>query len=419
MSRRSQQGLNRKKSELVENLHNSYKRHFANSDFKQALIVTKAVQKILANDSVVIDQAICLMRLGRFEEAYRLIKPRGPTTEEQRYSELMSELCGFLGYAAEVRQYGSRALALKDQVVAQETRYAVPAKNPPAFNKNAQNIIAFSLFGDNPRYCEVAIMNCHAAKRHMPAWKCRFYCDVSVPTAVLNRIIRMGGEIHMVSEEDHKEIHPLMWRFLVISDPQVERFLLRDADSLIGLRETKTIEEWVKSDKWFHLIRDYFSHSELLLAGLWGGCGGVIPNIREEIIRYLKRGDYASSHVDQYFLRYRIWPTVKQSVLSHDSQFDFFNNQPLPDVAASDTIQHIGANLSTGAIGGVVKTTSNTVIWTLLSERETVICSYQTPLVQGEWRSQIPDYYKEKIKAGLWHVVVNAQEALKLHENEL
>ena len=75
----------------------------------------------------------------------------------------------------------------------------------------------------------------------------------------------------MASEQDQHALSGLMWRFLVLDDHEVDRFLIRDADSLISKREVAAIEAWQQSDKRFHLMRDYFSHTELLLAGMWGG----------------------------------------------------------------------------------------------------------------------------------------------------
>ena len=81
------------------------------------------------------------------------------------------------------------------------------------------------------------------------------------------------------------------------------------------------VDAWLKSDQWFHLMRDSYSHTELILAGMWGGCTGIFHNIEAHIRDYVATGRYPDNRViDQHYLRYCIWPTLKQSVLVHDSQ---------------------------------------------------------------------------------------------------
>ena len=41
---------------------------------------------------------------------------------------------------------------------------------------------------------------------------------------------------------------------------------------------TRRYRNGCESPYYFHLIRDYFTHTELILAGLWGGCTGVLNN---------------------------------------------------------------------------------------------------------------------------------------------
>jgi hypothetical protein len=92
-----------------------------------------------------------------------------------------------------------------------------------------KNIIAFSLYGDQPRYCETLIKNIETAKSLFPGWCCRVYLDNSVPQHVWQRLQGAGAQLVDMSHE--KGIYPTLWRFLVMDDPTVERFLVRDADS--------------------------------------------------------------------------------------------------------------------------------------------------------------------------------------------
>lgn len=68
------------------------------------------------------------------------------------------------------------------------------------FSPNPQeNIIAFSLFGANPRYCETSILNTKLAQEIYPEWTCRFYVDESVPELVQQRLQANGAQVVHVS----------------------------------------------------------------------------------------------------------------------------------------------------------------------------------------------------------------------------
>ena len=60
------------------------------------------------------------------------------------------------------------------------------------------------------------------------------------------------------------------WRFLPTLDPQVDFFMSRDLDSLIFEREYSAVEEWLKSSKSLHIMRDHPLHKTAILGGMWG-----------------------------------------------------------------------------------------------------------------------------------------------------
>lgn len=391
-------------------LNAEFKRFYGAGMYGKALEIATQMRKLTPDPAVVFNHVACLFWLERYQECHALLRGLTAQADTIKFNELMAEVCNALERFDEARHYGSKALRLKDEAVAAEARHALPAQTPPPFDGRdpSCNIIAYSLFGNSPRYCEVAIMNCLAIARLLPGWRCRFYCDGSVPPSIRQRLTEAGGEVTLLADHQLDGLHPLMWRFLVADDPHVARFLIRDADSLVGEREAAAVDAWLRSDKWFHLIRDWPNHCELLLAGMWGGCTGVISDMRGEIRVFLEKGGYAASHVDQEFLRKRIWPTVRESVLSHDGQFAFFNNEPLPVVegAAYGRYDHIGGNLSPVSIKGERNAPDGTVAtWTLCDEQGRAVCSYESVIAGGRWEAAIPRSYAENIAAGRWSIV--------------
>ena len=203
--------------------------------------------------------------------------------------------------------------------------------DPPArvfdYKTPNRNIIAFSLWGEDPVYVHGAIVNARIAPNLYYGWRTRFYCDRSVPPDALDELRRCGAEIVMVEDPQLLPVRHL-WRFLVSDDPDVDWFVCRDTDSRLNAQELLAVEEWVHSGKAFHLMRDHVYHMELILAGMWGGMARVLPNMREMI---LGNRDYAANRFsDQAFLMEMVWPQIKEHVLIHDSYYRLHGARDFP-----------------------------------------------------------------------------------------
>ena len=170
--------------------------------------------------------------------------------------------------------YGSLALELKDKAIPVPTQEMVPASAP----KNGKRIIAFSLFGNNSKYIEPAVLNTQLSPMLFPDWVCRFYVDDSVSPEAIQRLKNNGAEVVYVTSPVNKW-PGAMWRFLAINDPEAEYVIFRDADSVVSHREAEAVAEWIESGHSFHTMRDSGSHTALILAGMWGAKAGAVPDI--------------------------------------------------------------------------------------------------------------------------------------------
>lgn len=392
----------------------------AKGDFLIAHQAVSQVLKLVPNHVVaMMDLAFTELRLGRYEDAYthyhQAIKLNPNVTDTNIYDGL-AEVCHFLNKPEEVKKYGALALASKKQLVANQPILKTITALPPTFNANhsLENIIAFSLFGANPRYCETSVMNVDLAKEIYPAWTCRFYVDESVPKEVIRRLQDKGAQVVLVNEQQ-KQISGLFWRFFVMDDPSVKRFMIRDADSLVSYREQVAVQQWLNSDRWFHVMHDYYSHTELILAGMWGGCHGVFHGIEEMIRKFLITGNYLNSRVaDQHFLRFCIWPTVQQSVLMHDShQFDpqaseFPRTEQRKDYELHPQF-HVGMNEGSSQMSVAVNLTGPHVEWFIENEQGQEVCRYRgTISAERTLELDIPLQYATKIRDNTWQVKVNS-----------
>lgn len=397
-------------------LGQSYLTHTEAGDFAAALDVTRQAQALVPQHPKILgDAALCHLRLGDYARAHSLYEQAcALAPQDINLWDGLTEVCGRLGLMDKVRLNGMRALELKDTQDTEHTAKYPPTSlsgtPPPLSTDSLRNVIAFSLFGNKPRYCETAMINIQQAKQLMPQWTCRFYVDETVSLAVRTRLQHLGAQVRLMDERDRVELNGLMWRFLVMEDPEVDRFLLRDADSIISTREVAAVEEWLHSGLYFHLMRDYYTHTELLLAGLVGGAGGVFKNIRQLMVRFIKDGHYLSKRVvDQHFLRYCVWPTVRQSLLSHDSIFGFMNARPFPSHQPHNLGEHfhVGSNLSYANVGAKSDLPNGqNVTWAIKDENDREVCRYTSPVLCGRWSEELPQPYINNIQEGLWSVVV-------------
>jgi tetratricopeptide (TPR) repeat protein len=249
------------------------------------------------------------------------------------------------GREAEARHAGERSLTLKDQAA---ERYALSHPWPLPSGSTAEHlrgrnrqVISYSLWGHKPRYLRGALRNALLAPDLMPGWTCRFYLDRSVPAEFIATLEALGADLRMADpSEDSSSRTRLCRRFRVANDPEVGRFLVRDSDSVLSARESRAVQAWVDSGRWFHVMRDWWTHTDPMLAGLWGGIAGILPDLEQMLADYQGR-HLDTPNADQWFLRDRVWPIARASCLIHDRHFNVLGAQPWPGPPPSGS-DHVG-----------------------------------------------------------------------------
>ncbi len=207
-----------------------------------------------------------------------------------------------------------------------------------------KNIIAFSLWGDNPTYTHGAIINAQLAPNVYPGWRCRFYCDDTVPAPIIAELRHWGAEIRMIRDPDLQQLKPV-WRFLASDDPDIDYFICRDADSRLNIQEALAVNDWVQSGLPFHVMRDHIYHMEVMLAGMWGGVAGVLPNLQN--LTTVAHGYARNKWHDQEFLRDIVWPLIRDQARVHDSVFRFRGAQDFPPHCRLPGKIHVGGAIKT------------------------------------------------------------------------
>jgi hypothetical protein len=158
---------------------------------------------------------------------------------------------------------------------------------------------------------------------------------------VRNALAEAGAEVKLMPKPP-RFADGLFWRFLVLDDPSVVRFMIRDCDSVLNIRERKAVEEWLASGKMFHVMRDNPAHTDLVLAGMWGGVSRLLPPVSQLVQGFSYNPVTESRTADQQFLGRVVWPLIKGNCLIHDRVYRTFDAQDFP--AGADLLpgRHVG-----------------------------------------------------------------------------
>lgn len=184
-----------------------------------------------------------------------------------------------------------------------------------------KNKICFSLWGDSRKYWNGALRNVEIVSELLPDFNCRFYVDKYCNENDINGLRSHNGTEVILVDSD-TSWHGMFWRFYAVAETDGV-FLSRDTDSRISEREIYAINEWLDSDKKFHIMRDHPYHTVPILGGMWGCRGGILKNIETLIDSWDNhthtKGQWRSVSVagDQDFLGEIIYPIVFNTSYEH------------------------------------------------------------------------------------------------------
>lgn len=187
-----------------------------------------------------------------------------------------------------------------------------------------KKIISFCIYGNDIKYLNGALENIKLQPDIYPNWSCRFYVTDKKIEKILNEY-----NVEVILKQDLKNHLNMLYRFDILKDVNIERFIVRDTDSRLNIREAAAVQEWIDSKKEFHIMRDHEQHGAYICGGMWGATSEFINKIKDKyddlknnFIKtltfneiYGSRGAYFNS--DQKFLWKIIWPKIINNHIAH------------------------------------------------------------------------------------------------------
>ena len=267
--------------------------------------------------------------------------------------------------------------------------------------------ISFSLFGNNPKYCETLMLNIEVAPNIYPDYKLLVYHDDSVPVAVLKRLHSFSyvSLVH-INTIDASKYPGSFWRFLALEDMRFDVVLMRDADSIINDRDRTLVNVWLSSSKRerFHIVREWYTHTDLILAGMWGVRDRSLVGIRGMMDSYIESAHALSNkHADQWFLAEKVWPLLKTSMVHHDSVFDSPGSDWPKELSRSiDPRDRVGGmDMQIFQVDGIPDGVNYEIF---ISEGVNLVCSYR---FNGSQKSfELPMEYQRRLQSGRYELKI-------------
>lgn len=129
-------------------------------------------------------------------------------------------------------QFGNKRISASISNLTKTT--IVPDKQ--LHNNQSVSVVSYSLYGNESIYVRGMIQTAKQAYLVYPDWELRVYHDEDVPSDILRTLaslknVRLVDVIQEFPQWVANQVHPRSWRFLVASDPAVEIYVVRDADS--------------------------------------------------------------------------------------------------------------------------------------------------------------------------------------------
>lgn len=208
---------------------------------------------------------------------------------------------------------------------------------------NKNKVISFSLWGDNPKYTVGALRNAELAEKIYPDWKCYFFVANSVPSNILEKLI-LFPNTKIIHKNNNGDWSSMFWRFETSFDHDIDISIFRDTDSRLSAREKYAVDDWMESDKTFHIMRDHPYHRFPILGGMWGIKKTARYPMKELLDSFNKENRYGT---DYEFFFQKLYPAINQDKIVHDPFFDKIDfpkprngNEFVGDVYDENDIRH-------------------------------------------------------------------------------
>ena len=137
-----------------------------------------------------------------------------------------------------------------------------------------ESVVVFSV--TRKSHICAAISRAKFIEDHLPSWGVVLYCAENIPTHNLENI----RNVKVINVEGTKTSLWLL-RPVFTDDMDPHRILIRDVTCPWSSRDILAIDQWIKSGKFIHVVRDHIDHSrEAMITTLCGFSGDITKDVQ-------------------------------------------------------------------------------------------------------------------------------------------
>jgi len=178
-------------------------------------------------------------------------------------------------------------------------------------------VIAFSLWGSNPKYTIGALKNAALARTIYPDWLCEFHVGDDVPFHIIDALKTEENVKLLYYQNTENNWKSMFWRFH--SGYNYDITIFRDTDSRLNYREKAAVDQWLNSDKTFHIMRDHPYHQYKILGGMWGFKNNNQYDLKTILSQFTPSDRYGT---DYQFFEQVLYPLIGNDKIVHDPFYD-------------------------------------------------------------------------------------------------
>lgn len=175
--------------------------------------------------------------------------------------------------------------------------------------------ISYCVWGDQNLYNYGLYENALLLPKIFPGWEMIIYYTKTANLKVIKELNNMEN-VKCFEIDIPDTFRNSMLRFMAGFAKNYDATIFRDADSRLLKRDFSAVQEWLKSNKPFHIMRDHPNHGNKISAGLWGVRNRFFVKhleIKNKYFEYLQDKNLKKWTIDEQFLQKEVYPYVNQN----------------------------------------------------------------------------------------------------------
>lgn len=192
--------------------------------------------------------------------------------------------------------------------------------------KKIDKVFSFCIYGTERNYYNGVLENIKIIKEHFPDFKIYIYKGICDPEWTFD------NSVNVINTERSGAIN-MLFRYLPVTFADIG--FIRDADSRITERDRWCINQFLKSTKKYHIIRDHFYHKSPIMGGIFGWKQPIqFPLDLSPDVGYAHDMSYIEKH---------LYPLIKSEALIHSNIYGYVGEYvELIDIPQKDKYDFIG-----------------------------------------------------------------------------